>query len=793
MLAGHARSRAVDGKSRPAQRFSVRNSLLRKYAAYLVSLVAAALLASGLVSLHYTYSESKDARLRLQREKAYAAASQIVRYMKEVERQLVGVRDVPVSADLSQLLGLFWQVPAIDQVMVVDSLGRERRRLRRYDVNVLDGYADMSGVPAFTKATSDSLYRSSVYFRQDSEPHVTLAVRGTGERANVTIAEVSLKHVGEVVSRIEVGRQGLAYVVDERGRLIGHPDTTRPLKKDDLSARPAVKAAISGEHSDVEPVMAGEGDGGREALIAYATIRDLRWHVFVEQPLSEAFGPLYAALMRTGVLLLLGLLLAVAVSVALARHMVTPIRAIQAGAARVARGDLEQRIQVDTGDELQALGQEFNEMTRLLSESYASLEAKVDARTRDLSFALDQQTATADVLRVLSDSPTEIQPVLDAVVHKAARLCSADDVVVRLADAGVSRLVAHHGTLPAAVTRRITRASISGRALIERTTVEVDDATSALHQAEYPDGDAGAGARSMVAVPLVNEDRAEGAIVMRRTEARPFAEREVKLLETFAAQASIALRNARLYHELERKSRELELADRHKSQFLANVSHELRTPLNAIIGFSEVLRARMFGELNKKQAEYIDDIHSSGRHLLALINDILNLAKIEAGRMDLELSRFDVAAAIHSALGVVRERANRQGITLVFEPDETLGQWVADERKFKQIMLNLLSNAVKFTPDRGRVEVQATTTNAALEVSVVDTGVGIAPQHLSTIFDEFRQLDPGNPRSEEGTGLGLPLTRRLVELHGGTMAVQSEVGVGSTFRFALPANAREAA
>jgi len=768
----------------------LRNSLLRKYVGYLVALVAIALAASAIVGLHYTYNESKDARLSLQREKAQTAASQIATFITQIERQLERVRDIPLNyGEPGQVpveyLALFKQVPAIHEISVIDSMGRERRRFATMRVDIFDSQADLSSLPAYTEARSDVPYRGPVYFDMGSEPYLTLAFRGDGAGANVTMAKVSLKYVTEVVSRIKVGRQGFAYAVDSQGRLIIHRDVLRTLANEDFSAKPAVKAALTNV-VDGAPVLVGEGVDGHDALTAYGPIPHLGWHVFVEQPLSEAFGPLYESLVRAGVLLLVGLLLAVAVSVMLARHMVTPIRAIQAGAARVAVGDLDQRIDVNTGDELQELAREFNEMTALLRESYASLESKVSERTRELRVALDQQTATADVLRVVLDSPTEIQPVLDAVVQKAARLCCADDVTVRLADGAVSRLAAHFGALPAAVTRRVTDGSIGGRALIDRSTIRVDDVTSATHRVQFPDTASGMGARSVVAVPLVNEGRAEGVIIMRRTEPHPFTETEVSLLETFAAQAAIALRNARLFHDNERKSRELELADRHKSQFLANVSHELRTPLNAIIGFSEVLQAHMFGDLNAKQAEYIDDIHSSGKHLLSLINDILNLAKIEAGRMDLDLSRFDIRAAIQGALGVVRERANRQAISMAFEPDVAVETWTADERKFKQIMLNLLSNAVKFTPDGGGITVRATLVPSGMEVSVCDTGVGIAAQHLETIFDEFRQLDPGSPRSEEGTGLGLPLTRRLIELHGGAIRVQSKVGYGSTFTFVLP-------
>jgi len=284
-----------------------------------------------------------------------------------------------------------------------------------------------------------------------------------------------------------------------------------------------------------------------------------------------------------------------------------------------------------------------------------------------------------------------------------------------------------------------------------------------------------------------------GVIVALKVIRQAFTNKEIALITTFADQAGIAIENVRLFNEIQQKSGELELANRHKSEFLANVSHELRTPLNAIIGFSEVLLERMFGELNEKQAEYLDDIHSSGKHLLSLINDILNLAKIEAGRMDLELGRFDLRQALHDALNLVRERASRQGISLDLNVAPQLGEWVADELKVKQIMLNLLSNAVKFTPEGGRIRVQAVPIEEGVQIAVADSGIGIEEHHLNVIFEEFRQVGTDPLKKSEGTGLGLALTKKFVELHGGTITVQSQVGKGSRFTFTLPERALETA
>jgi signal transduction histidine kinase len=281
-----------------------------------------------------------------------------------------------------------------------------------------------------------------------------------------------------------------------------------------------------------------------------------------------------------------------------------------------------------------------------------------------------------------------------------------------------------------------------------------------------------------------------GGLVVHRKSAGAFAPEVVELLKTFATQSALAIQNARLFREIEAKGRELAAASRHKSEFLANMSHELRTPLNAIIGFSEVLVDRMFGELNEKQDEYLKDIYASGQHLLSLINDILDLSKVEAGRMELEATDFDLPSAIDNALILVRERTSRRGITLGHSVDERLGTIRGDERKVKQVLLNLLSNALKFTPEGGRIDVRAGEHDEVAEVSVADTGVGIAPEDQEAVFEEFRQVGTAD-KKVEGTGLGLALSRKFIELHGGRIWVTSAVGVGSTFTFTLPVRREE--
>ena len=328
---------------------------------------------------------------------------------------------------------------------------------------------------------------------------------------------------------------------------------------------------------------------------------------------------------------------------------------------------------------------------------------------------------------------------------------------------------------------------VASRAAALRQPVQVPDiAVDATYESPIRGPLVQAGYRAVLTVPLLLEDHVIGALSVSRKTPGEFAPEIVRLLKTFATQSALAIQNARLFREIADKSRQLEAASRHKSEFLANMSHELRTPLNAILGFSEVLAERMFGEVNEKQAEYLQDILSSGRHLLSLINDILDLSKVEAGRLELELGRFHLPTALDNALTLVRERATRHGITLTQTVDERVGDIVADERKVKQILLNLLSNAVKFTPEGGRVGLTATAAEGVITIAVSDTGIGIAPEDQAAIFEEFRQVGREDARKQEGTGLGLTLAKKFVELHGGRIWVQSQVGQGSTFSFTLP-------
>jgi len=418
---------------------------------------------------------------------------------------------------------------------------------------------------------------------------------------------------------------------------------------------------------------------------------------------------------------------------------------------------------------------------------------ELQARTAELTRSVDELTALGEVSRAVS-STLDLDTVLATIVSRAVDLSGSDQGIVYEFDEGsqIFHARAAHRITPAhletvrAAQIRLGQGAI-GRAGVIREPVQVADIQDEAQPVapQVRELLAREGMRSLLAVPLVRDQRLLGGLVILRRERGAFAPEVVATLQTFAIQSVLAIQNARLFREIEDKSRQLEVASQHKSEFLANMSHELRTPLNAVIGFSEVLADRMFGDLNEKQEEYLKDIHDSGQHLLSLINDILDLSKVEAGRMELELTDFNFPAALDNALTLVRERAGRHGIALRMNVDERLEQVRADERKIRQVVLNLLSNAIKFTPEGGRIEVRAGPVDGSVEVSVSDTGVGIAPEDQEAIFEEFRQVGTA-AKKVEGTGLGLALSRKFVELHGGRIWVRSQVGIGSTFTFTLP-------
>lgn len=1145
----------------PGQR---RGRLVRSYFFIFVGLIGGGMLASGLTEIYFRYYESQEQVALVQGEAANAALSSVAQYILTIEGQMksatlsqaISTQEIDPK-DKFELMKLLYLAPAISEAASIDIQGTPCLHLSRFRAILPHEEPDYSKSAAFLQARQGVTFFGPVYFVRSSEPYMTIAVpmeNFPGSVVGVLLAEVNLSYIWEIVRDIQVGKAGYAYIVARSGEIVAHPNISLVLQRGNAGHLEQVKAALRPAPDIQKPKsIVTRNLSGENVLSSYAYLPSLDWAVIIERPLEEAYEPLYASLLRTSTLVLIGLGIALLASVYVAQRVVRPLEALRWGVERIGKGDLNHRLEIRTGDEIEVLAQRFNTMVGELKESYHVLEEKVEQRTRelaalfdvtatasgslevsgvletvakkvketfrldatriyvfgqktgkidlraefgdsstgllpgafaqnqgllgrvaetrepmifedvqtdaryvelsdsqgsikmgyrflaifpiiakgkslgaiaangrlarkltadevrllasmadqigvaidnsnlfeevtaktaelektnkDLGEALDRQTAIADMLRVMAGSPADSKAVLYTMLDKALRLCQAenggiftfDGALFRVAVTteispdlraylevtplapgpesplrlvGVRRAAVQSDdiladplfSLPEIYRREGFRSAVAvpmlkenqllGAFVVHRREVrpfterqvellttfanqaaialenaelfrELQSRTNALassveklkalgeigqavsstldlekvltsivsHAVKLSETDNGAifefdevnqdlflratyqlsdelvraiqevrirledtvvgravrrrepvqlpdvweepnypvrdmldrmAVRGVLALPLMQETRVAGALVVGRKTAGPFSKETVEFLQTFTAQSVVAIRNARLFREIAMANERLKELDRMKSHFLSNVSHELRTPLTAIEGLADNMLDGVTGPLTNKQANYMGGIKDSTERLERLINDLLDLSVIEAGKTELRPANFSMLNLLQEVTNTLKPMADEKHVSLeIASTNGNSAAW-ADRDKVTQVLTNLIGNAVKFTPGGGKVTMTANPTNDAwLQVSITDTGPGIPPEETSKIFDEFYQMtQPGHEKSK-GVGLGLAISRKLVEMHGGKIRVESSVGKGSTFSFTVPKEARK--
>jgi signal transduction histidine kinase len=827
-------------------------SLAQRLTLAFLGLVVVVLVVNGSISMWLAYQEATETAVRIEQEKAGAAAEQVTQFVAGIEQQMgwttrADWARVPMEQRRYDFIRLLRQAPAITELIYVDGTGAERLRLSRLEPDTVDGGANLSQDPRVLGARRDRLWYGPVSFRRGSEPYMAIAMLHAGRTPGVTIAEVNLKLIWEVIAAIRVGGTGHAFVTDTQGRLIAHPDMSLVLRGTELAALPQVAAAVAGlrgpGQQDAPPMRRASSIGGGAVLSAHAAIPRLGWIVFVEQPLREALAPVFTALYQTLALLGLGVVLALGAGLLLARRLVGPIRQLQAGAEQLGQGDLSQRIVVRGSDEIATLSLRFNEMAARIQEAQETLEAKVADRTRELSEALAYQTATSEVLGIISRSTADTQPVLEAIVQAAAKLFTPWSANISLLRDGLFHFEATASTSRKdadLILRQMARVypfpfnpsvSPSALAIQERRIVELTDTSAESTPVMSRAVQAATGFRSMTFVPLLAEGSGIGSIIMTRSEPGCRLEpQELALLQTFADQAVIAIENARLLEAVQDRTTELErsldelraaqarLVQTEKlaslGQLTAGIAHEIKNPLNFVNNFAE-LSAELLAELEAAVAQAGTGLDAALRAEIADLSGMLrdNLGKVaQHGRRADSIVRnmlahsrdgggerrvVDLNAVAEEALNLAYHgaRAATPGFNVTLDTvlDPAVGQVEVYPQEFTRVLLNLAGNgfhalrakSLDASPPGWQPTLTLSTRAAGerVEVRVRDNGTGIPEAVRNRIFEPFFTTKPAG----EGTGLGLSLSHDIVvQQHGGAIEVRSEPGEWTEFLVTLP-------
>jgi signal transduction histidine kinase len=817
----------------------VRSRLFIKYIVLFVAVVGVALVINGAFDIYFSYKEQKTSLIRVQREQAQAAASKIGQFINEIESQVGWTTQLPWSAGTLEqrrfdALRLLRQVPAITELAEIDSTGHEQLRVSRLAMEVVGSGKDVSKEPAFTEAVAHKVYYGPVYFRRESEPYMTLSLAGTRRDTGVSIAQVNLKLIWDVLSKIKFAGHGRAYVVDASGRLIAHPDISLVLRNTDVSRLAQVRSALSNiAGNTAQEAQEADDIDGKKVLTASAPVAPLGWFVFVETPIEEAYAPLYTTIERIGLVLLGALALAFGAGLFLARRMVIPIRTLRAGAARLGSGDLGQRIAVKTGDEVEALADQFNEMAGRLQESYANLEQKVEQRTRELTERTEELGQSVGELQALGEvsqavnSTLDLETVLSTIVAKAVQLSGTEAGAIYVFNE-VQRelqLRATYGMdqelIDALARQRIGLDETTvAQALAEGDPVQIADLKQQPSSAVY-EIILHAGFRAVLVAPLLRGEEIVGLLVVRRRTPGTFPQNTIDLIKTFAAQSAVAIENARLFKNVQTSLEDLRttqdrLVQTQKlaslGQLTAGIAHEIKNPLNFVNNFSGVsvelidelqealVKAKADDKTRAEITELTDTLRDNlgkivqhGRRADSIVKNMLLHSREGSG----EHRPVDINALVEEAVNLAYHgaRAEKQGFNITLERslDAAAGQVDCFPQEITRVLLNLISNGFYAATKRKALAMSdgyeptlaAATKNLGdrVEISIRDNGIGIPPEVREKMFNPFFTTKPAG----EGTGLGLSLSHDIiVKQHSGSIEVDTQPGEFTEFRIVLP-------
>lgn len=783
---------ATDGRTEtyPAavdagRRFRSRG-LFGKYALAIASLVIVLLAVNGTVEAWIIYRTAMTNVTNAQRQLVEMAARRTESFLVEVERQVSWVTRasaISMQDHRTDYQLLISRVPAVISVTFVDADKRAKLKVARVGVTS-DTNDDLSRDPAVLGALDDGTWLGATTTGERSE--LLIAMSHAGADAGVTIVHLDLSELSTLVTELPLLGDNNLYVLDAKSTIVaaskGAPDPVGT----NLGARPALAALLADVQKSMKRIVGVRGDA---AVLSAAPIRRPSWTAVVEEPSRIAFGSLSDFFLRFAWLMALGLVLALAAGLLLARRMILPIRALHAGAARLAANDFDHRIAVDTGDELEELAGQFNRMSADLAGSYRRLEVKVEERTRELAQSVNDMKALEEIGRALSAS-LDLSAVVGTIVSRAIPLAQADAgaVFLRAAGSNIFNLRNAEGFEPKFRTAASTIGhELSALLAAVAGTGRILDVPHIAEEKRFPirDETLEAGLQAALVVGLEASGGIPDVLVLYRKVAGALAASTLDVMATFAHQSVLAIHNARLFQELVAKGRQLEVASAHRTQFFANMSHELRTPLNAVLGYSELLRDGLYGDMPQKATDVLDRIQVNGKHLLGLINDVLDLTKMEAGALTLSFDNYAMKALVESVVASTEALARTKGLGLSAEVPDGLPIGCGDERRLTQILFNLVGNALKFT-DVGEIRIVVALVGGSFQVSVHDTGPGISSEQQKRIFDEFQQVNDASTLKKGGSGLGLSISQRLAGLHDGRIEVRSAPGEGSTFTLIIP-------